>query len=259
MSLLTGKQLAEIMETDVYYAIPYSVVEWLNTLKLNASSRLVLERVISAALQRPSRSDRHLQVRLSLSLISRLTSIKERTVINAMSHLSKLGITEKLDVNNNGTLYQINLSGKIVDMVKKRFKPKTSLAVKEDTPPTQEEGVDLSLEIEQVEQKLSEIKSKQRALSDGLPENFSPIQMLKGDVEFDMASLERLSQLSDIEDKLESKLSELKQEQSTFESSPQSPPDPIKRKFNGSDFDSDSALSEVPYAVRGILPTVSDV
>jgi chaperonin cofactor prefoldin len=147
-----------------------------------------------------------------------------------MSHLSKLGITEKLDVNNNGTLYQINLSGKIVDMVKKRFKPKTSLAVKEDTPPTQEEGVDLSLEIEQVEQKLSEIKSKQRALSDGLPENFSPIQMLKGDVEFDMASLERLSQLSDIEDKLESKLSELKQEQSTFESSPQSPPDPIKRK-----------------------------
>lgn len=216
MSLITGCSLKRIMEDDVYYAIPYSVVQWLNTFDLSASSRLIIERMISAALQRPSRSERHLQVRLSISLIAQLTSIKERTVVNALSALEKKGLTHKVDVNNNGTLYQINLSSKILDLMKIRYKAPSPSSVEKTEVSDQARSPDLtqdrSQEIQSLQDKIKEIELKKAELSVNMPENFSPRQLLKGGVEFDTATLERLSQLKQMQSKLESTLSELRRQ-----------------------------------------------
>jgi len=217
MKNLSGKQLAEIMNEDVYFALPSSVIKWLNTIKLNSSQRIIIERMISFSLQRPSRSSHHLQARLSLSLISEFTSIKERTVINSLQHLESVKIIEKIDVNKNGTLYQVNLSSKIKSLVKLRFKKDTSenkIPTKIDnTGDKSFKSVDsLVINDEQRQRlldRLNKVKQQIYNLDIQLPENFTPIMMLRGQVNFDESQYEKIIQLKSVKDKLEKQLKSL--------------------------------------------------
>lgn len=217
MKSLSGKQLAEIMNEDVYFAMPSSIIKWLNTVKLNSSQRMIIERMIGFALQRPSRSDHHLQARLSLSLISEFTSIKERTVINSLQYLESIKLIEKVDVNKNGTLYQVNLSAKIKNLVKLRFKETKKSATENNGPTsspvccTNSNAPELNHDQrQQLLNRLNKVNQQIKNLDIQLPENFTPMMMLRGQVNFDESKFEKLTQLKSVKEKLETQLKETK-------------------------------------------------
>ncbi|MEA1990207.1 MAG: hypothetical protein U9N57_13505 [Pseudomonadota bacterium] len=231
MKSLSGKQLAEIMNEDVYFAMPSSIIKWLNTINLNSSQRMIIERMIGFALQRPSRSDHHLQARLSLSLISEFTSIKERTVINSIQYLESVNLIEKKDVNKNGTLYQVNLSSRIKSLVKIRFK-KTKQIVTASNHPTSnvdycadnnEKRNSTEMNSGQRQQLLERLNTVKKQIDDmdiNLPENFTPIMMLRGQVNFDESQFEKLTQLKSVKEKLETQIKTLPDKTSTTETKP---------------------------------------
>lgn len=223
MRTLSGKELKSVMNEDVYFAIPTSVIKWLNTINLNSSQRMIIERMIGFAIQRPTRSEHHLQARLSLSLISEFTSIKERTVINSIHYLESIGIIQKFDVNKNGTLYQVNLSAEIKGLIRQRYKPseKTLQTTKKNnscrskqTTTSNTSQINNKAALNDKErtvliERLNNVNKKIKDLKINLPENFTPIMLLRGKVDFDEGDFERLTQLSSIKEKLEMQIGSL--------------------------------------------------
>ncbi|MBE0468139.1 MAG: hypothetical protein IBX55_01355 [Methyloprofundus sp.] len=126
MECLNGKQLAEIMSKDVYYALPASVISWVGELGLGSSDRLIFERMISLSLQRASRSLNGIGIRVAQSILSEITSVKERTVVYSLNRLSEKGLIEKVNTSNQGTYYRINISTKALAKIKERYKKKVN-------------------------------------------------------------------------------------------------------------------------------------
>jgi len=204
MDDLHGKDLKEIMNEDIYYALPVSVAKWLNKIDLNASQRLIIERIISHALQRPTRSQECLATRLSASLISETTSIKERTVKSSLQKLVGIGLLSKLNVNQKGTLYKVNLSSEIKNLVKYRFKKSTPN--KEEVPlesSTISDGPQVNeKKLADLTERLNSINSEIKDNLCALPENFSPLQMLKGVSSLNDVDVDKLTKLQEMRSKI---------------------------------------------------------
>jgi hypothetical protein len=213
MNLLHSKDLNEIMHEDIYHAVPSSIIKWLNSFKLTASQRLIMERIISFALQRPNRSDKTLQVRLSLSLIAEYTAIKERTLISALQDLSSKELIVKVNTNQKGTLYQVNIDSSVKGLIKHRFKkPEKQLSKKKsDTEAELPKTVvnDNSEKIKNLKHRLYVVNKEIDEIGDVIPQNFSPMQLLKGNVSFDEAKLQRRAQLTEMAQKLEQQIQSL--------------------------------------------------
>jgi len=210
MKSLTSKDLGSIMHDDIYFALPSSVIKWLNTFSLNASQRLIMERMVGFALQRPSRSENSLRVRLSTSLISEFTSIKERTVISSIHKLVSEGLISKSDCNQKGTLYCVNLSDEIKSLVKLRFKKNlnskfTVKALKSSE--SKEIKSELGSEhLVQLKERLNSIEEQISSLKPTLPKNFSPAMMLKQNFNFDESTTDQIAKLRNMKSKLVSQI-----------------------------------------------------
>lgn len=122
MKTLCPIDLDFIMENDTYYALPYSISVWIHSLELKTSEQVIFERIISMILQGRKSKDRALSIRLSNSLISKVTNIKTRTVINTIQKLVDKNLIEKRGTNENGTLYSVNISSKSKELIKPRRK-----------------------------------------------------------------------------------------------------------------------------------------
>jgi len=204
---LTSKELDSVMHDDIYFALPLSTIKWLNTFNLNASQRLIIERVIGFAIQRPTRALNNLRIRLSTSLISEFTSIKERTVISSIQKLVELGLLSKDGSNQKGTLYTINLSSEIKNLVKPRFKATSikSIEREENAASVISDSSEITSEqndVDLLRTKLKLIQNKIKELSPSLPKDFSPKLMLKKCFTFNDEACQAISKLRENESNL---------------------------------------------------------
>lgn len=216
MENLEGNELVQIMYDDVYFALPVSVVKWLNKFGINSSQRLIIERMIGFALQRPTRHSNNLNIRLSLSLIVEYTGVCERTVVSSLQKLSSLGLITKNDYNQSGTLYSVNLSEDIKGLVKKRFKKPTEV-INTPIPEKPKEILSNPLnnqELTELVSQLNQVNADIDKINITMPEGFSPIQLLRNKVTFDDAVFEKLNCLNTLKAKLETDIQSLQSKQS---------------------------------------------
>jgi hypothetical protein len=220
MSTLTAKELNEVMHDDIYFALPSSIIKWLNSFKINASQRLIMERMIGFAIQRPTRSKDSLRVRLSTSLISDSTSIKERTVTSALQKLVTEGLISKESCNQFGTLYTVNLASEIKSLVKLRFKKEVAVIPLVTPNPDQsvteskQSGDNVTMaeeKLNQLKERLNTLQEQISSLQPSLPKNFSPAMMLKGNFQFDESAAEEISKLRSMESKLIIQMNSIKE------------------------------------------------
>mgnify|MGYP005847106191 CR=1 FL=1 len=123
MNHLNRQELTELMDKDFFYSLPCSITKWIYKLDLKLSEQVIFERIISSLLQN-TRSKNSMTIRLSQSLISKLTNIKERTVKNSLPGLIAKGLLTKINTNEKGTLYCVNISIEAKNLINYRKKSK---------------------------------------------------------------------------------------------------------------------------------------
>lgn len=230
---LSGIALASVLEKDRYFALPESVSLWLNTFKLKASDRLLIERLISLAIQSPNRGNDSLGKRVSLSLLEEKTGIQQRTIINSLESLTGKHLIGRGDTNQKGTYYSINLSSDIMQLINERFVNLKAESKKQDKMETGEHdqackgdlenSVNLGnvrkelLELEkQLANLTNQITENQKMINDAfkesMPPGFRPIDILKakGNLNFNANNNVKVSELQRKQDLLEKQFNMIK-------------------------------------------------
>ena len=171
--LLSSKELDDIMYRDQYLACPMSVLKYLNQFKISVGQRLIIERMIGFALQRPTRHQSNLRIRVSASFLSDMTSIDERNIYAALKVLKAKKLIEKIDTTRaGGTLYQINLASSLKEWIKERFKQPEARQSNDDSnhthPPLQVNDTHKAISTEHLENAIRVLNAKIAASHDEL-------------------------------------------------------------------------------------------
>lgn len=205
MREMTGQEINGLMHIDKYHAIPHSVITWLNSYQLSAAQRLVMERIITFSLMRPTRINKNLHVRLSNTLLAESACLTPRSVINCVKILLSKGLISRLNTTDKGTLYQVHISKEVGNHVKERYQPKPSCSLVEEAPspiktksvdsnniqaqsaPTDEDEASvLEKHISDIDRELSQLKLSNRF------QDLSPMDMLKQKIKPTQEELDNL-------------------------------------------------------------------
>lgn len=108
MNAIPRSELNKIMDNDYFYALPCSITKWIKGFELKLSEQVIFERIVSLLIQN-TKYKNSMTIRLSQSIISEVTNIKERTVKNSLKGLIDKDLLTKINTCEKGTLYKVNI------------------------------------------------------------------------------------------------------------------------------------------------------
>lgn len=102
------QDLRIILSTERFFAVPESVTIWLKETGLPLSQRLIFERIIAKAIQRP-KNRKELRVFFSYNSLAKEVGCSSKTIQNLVNQLIELGLLDMVRAFFTGTVYRINL------------------------------------------------------------------------------------------------------------------------------------------------------
>jgi hypothetical protein len=119
--MLSKNALRKIMSEDIYYAVPQSISNYLSHKVTDPDCLFVAERLLAKALRSSGHNKKGIFTRATISELSRITLIKPRTLTKKLDSLEKSGVITNHGFNKKqGTLYQLNICGTVVGLIKPR-------------------------------------------------------------------------------------------------------------------------------------------
>lgn len=204
MNALTKKDLQDVMDKDIYYAIPVSIVKWVLSLDLKSSEQICLERIISHIIIQHGKD-----VRISHTYLQSLSNLSKKTVARALLVLENKNIITRKDTNDDGTLINVLIPKSVKSDVHIRFKNKCENPKgKENIKSPQEKDQQSNNEkiVITIKEKQTELEKLKSTIT--IDESLSPRQRLAlmNNSNIDTCRINRLEdEIRDLKSKIRSK------------------------------------------------------